>query len=111
MVQRVFILSLLLASGVHAARTPADYLVFAIDRSDAVTLVSSEPVELAGDLAPAVDTAFAPRRDRVDVVLLDADGRATFESFVLGDAYTNDDRATFDADVERVSSQFFSMEP
>lgn len=81
-VLRAFALSLVIATPVLAA-VPARYLVFEIDRHDAVTLLASEDVNLAVAPEPTVE-AFAPSSDprRVDVELRDAGGRAIYRTSV-----------------------------
>lgn len=97
---RTFLLSLLFAAPMLAG-APARYLVFEIDRHDAVTLVASEEVELAAALESTVES-FAATDDprRVDVELRDAAGRAIFRTSVRVERWVRAEFAGADGAME-----------
>jgi IgA Peptidase M64 len=99
-------LALLVLTSSALASVPAHYVVFEIDRHDAVTLVSADAVELASLPEPEVAAAGDDPR-RVDVEVRDAHGLATYRTTVQLDRYL---RAEFEGADGEIDGRWIERE-
>jgi hypothetical protein len=98
--RRALWLSLLIVSSAQAT-VPARYVVFEIDRHDAVTLVSAEDVDVAAIAESTVDaSAASDDPDRVDVEVRDADGAVVHRTSLHVDRYLRGEFASSDGTID-----------